>query len=52
MSLPSYLPVDQRELDNVEKYSKEQDEEQMIELLNYYRNKVGKYIIISSFHQL
>lgn len=27
-------------MDRVERYEKDQDEEQMLELLNYYRNKV------------
>ena len=40
MSLPSYLPQSQRGLDGVEPYSKEQDEQQMLELLAYYRHKV------------
>lgn len=40
MSLPSYLPKDQRKLDKVEPYSKDEDEEEMLELLQYYRNKV------------
>ena len=46
MSLPSYLPESQRNLDKVA-FSKEQDEQEMIELLNYYRHKVGKYLILS-----
>jgi hypothetical protein len=40
MSLPCYLPKDQQNLEKVEIYSKDQDEEQMLELLSYYRNKV------------
>ena len=44
MSLPSYLPESQKNLDKIE-FSKEQDEQEMIELLNYYRHKVGKYYL-------
>ena len=40
MSLPSYLPKDQQNLDKVEPYSKDQDEQQLLELLDYYRQKV------------
>lgn len=40
MSLPSYLPPSQRDLDRETPYTKEQDEDQMMELLNYYRHKV------------
>ena len=39
MSLPSFLPKDQQNMEKVEEYSKDQDQEQMLELLNYYRNK-------------
>ena len=39
MSLPSSLPKDQQNLEKVELYSKDQDEEQMLELLAYYRSK-------------
>ena len=46
MSLPSYLPESQKNLDKVQ-FSKEQDEQEMIELLNYYRHKVGKYLFIN-----
>lgn len=42
MSLPSYLPEAQRSLDGVPEYKGEQDEQQMLELLNYYRQKLGK----------
>ena len=41
MSLPSYLPDSQKGLEQI-KYTRDQDEEEMLELLAYYRHKVGK----------
>ena len=40
MSLPSYLPKSESGLDRVQKYSKQEDEAQLLELLSYYRHKV------------
>lgn len=47
MSLPSYLPESQRNLEGVPEYKADQDEQQMLELLNFYRNKLGKYSLQS-----